>query len=335
MSVDELAGLVYFVRMIKKLLVLLVLIGLVVAVVMIPKDESRDVFADLPEGVELKIVCTSTMVTDMVRTIGGERVFAHGIMGPGVDPHSYQVVSSDSAALRKADLVFYSGLHLEGKMQDTLEKRAANKKDAWAVTSGIKEHQLLQPQEGFSGYHDPHVWGDPRVWAECIPVVVKVLSEADPEGAEGYRQRGDAYRLDLLRLHEWIEKRVAELPEAQRVVVTSHDAFYYFGKAYGFEVRGLQGVSTNSESGLKDRAELVSFIQERGLKMIFPETSVNAKGIKAVADEAGVRVSEHELFSDAMGPPHDYVELHGEKYDKGRYIGMIKHNVNTLVDGLK
>ncbi len=205
----------------------------------------------------------------------------------------------------------------------------------YAITDSIDKSKLLKPQEEFEGYYDPHIWGNPETWADCLEVVVKGLSEADPDGADEYELRAEMYYDELMALHEWVKKRVAEVPEKQRVLVTSHDAFFYFGKGYGFEVRGLQGVSTNSESGLRDRAELVQFIKDRGLKMIFPESSVNAKGIRAVASEAGVVVSDHELFSDAMGEPGDEVELHGETYDKGTYVGMIKHNVNTIVDGLK
>ncbi|MGJ8676657.1 MAG: metal ABC transporter solute-binding protein, Zn/Mn family [Akkermansiaceae bacterium] len=283
----------------------------------------------------LSVVSTTTMVTDMVRAIGGDRIHVESMMGAKVDPHSYQVTFSDTAALKKADLVFYSGHHLEGKMQDVLEKRAANTGGVYAVTDGIPDELLLKPQEQFEGYYDPHLWGNPELWAYCVPVVVEALIKADPEGEAQYRARGEAYHASILALHEWATQRIAEVPAKQRVLVTSHDAFFYFGKAYGFEVRGLQGVSTNSESGLKDRAELVEFIQDRKLKAIFPESSVNAKGIKAVASEAGVVVSEHELFSDAMGELGDTVTLHGETYDKGTYIGMIKHNVNTIVDGLK
>lgn len=322
--------------MFKKILaIVLVLAAFAGALFVLLKQAGNGVADEMPEGAVLRVVTTSTMVTDMVKTIGGERVYVYGVMGPGVDPHSYQVVSSDSVALKKAQLVFYSGLHLEGKMQDALEQRAKKKGDTFAVTDGIPKEKLLQPQEDFVGYHDPHVWGDPSIWVHCIDVVVNALSEADPEGAEGYAERAAQYRNELLALNQWVKGRIAELPESQRVVVTSHDAFFYFGKAFGLEVRGLQGVSTNSESGLKDRAELVDFIKQRGLRMIFPESSVNAKGITAVASEAGVQVSHHELFSDAMGEPGDMVELHGERYDRGLYTGMIKHNVNTVVDGLK
>lgn len=322
--------------MAKKILVIVFVLGaLVGGLAFLLKQEQANVTDGSPDGALLNVVTTSTMVTDMVRAIGGERVAVHGLMGPKVDPHSFQITSSASAALLKADLVFYNGLHLEGKMQDALENRAAEKKDAFAVTDGIPKEELLKPQEEFVGYHDPHVWGNPELWAHCLDVVVKQLSKADPDGADEYEMKAEFYYDELMALHQWAKNRMAEVPESQRVLVTSHDAFFYFGKAYGFEVRGLQGVSTNSEAGLKDRAELVAFIKERKLKTIFPETSVNAKGIRAVADEAGVSVSAHELFSDAMGNPGDKVELHGEIYDKGTYIGMIKHNVNSIVDGLK
>ena len=322
--------------MAKKICVVLVVVGLLVGGLawILQREQASQNGAVSSDG-QLLVVTTTTMVTDMLRVIGGDRITVKGLMGPGVDPHSYQTTFEDTAALQQADMIFYSGQHLEGKMQDVLEKRAKNKGSVFALTHGINQAGLLKPQEEFQGYYDPHVWGNPELWSESVALVMDALCEADPEGAEGYRERGQRYRRELIELHKWVQDRVAEVPVSQRVLVTSHDAFYYFGEAFGFEVKGLQGVSTNSESGLKDRADLVSFIKERQLKMIFPESSVNAKGIKAVADEAGVKVSRHELFSDAMGIPGDVVDLHGESYDKGTYIGMMKHNVNTIVDGLK
>ena len=319
----------------KKISIVIIVIGLLFgALTWMLKTENRGNAASSESG-QLRVVTTTTMVTDMVGIIGGDRIELEGLMGPGVDPHSYQITFEDTAALQRADIIFYSGQHLEGKMQDVLEKRAQKKGAVFALTDGVNQAGLLKPQEEFQGYYDPHVWGNPELWSESVGLVVDALCEADPEGAAGYRERGQKYRQELIKLHKWVDDRVAEVPASQRVLVTSHDAFYYFGKAFGFEVRGLQGVSTNSESGLKDRADLVAYIKERQLKMIFPESSVNAKGIKAVADEAGVSVSQHELFSDAMGIPGDEVHLHGESYDKGTYVGMIKHNVNTIVDGLK
>ena len=283
----------------------------------------------------LRVVATVTMVGDLLKEVGGERVQVVGLMGPGVDPHSYKTKISDGAALEGADAVFYSGLHLEGKMQESLEQLAKRRSGVYAVTTGIPKEQLLEPQEDFEGHYDPHVWGDPELWAETVKVAVKGLSEMDPEGASYYEKRGSEYEVKLRELKAWAVKRVEEVPKEKRLLVTSHDAFFYFGQGFGFEVRGLQGVSTVSESGLKARAELVTFIKERGIRTIFPESSVNAKGIKAVAAEARVEASEEELFSDAMGFPGDVVDLHGEQYDKGTYLGMVKHNVNSIVDGLK
>ena len=322
--------------MFKKILVIVVVFTMVggVLALLLKRENGLANDAAVDDSL-LQVVTTTTMVTDMVNAVGGDRVSVRGMMGAKVDPHSYQVTFKDTASLQKADLVFYSGHHLEGKMQDVLEKRQKKKGAVYAVTDGIPNELLLKPQEEFQEYYDPHLWGDPELWANCVSVVVEALIEADPEGEAGYRTRGEQYHADLLALDTWAKNRISEVAEDQRVLVTSHDAFFYFGKAYGFEVRGLQGISTNSESGLKDRAELVKFIKERQLKTIFPESSVNAKGIKAVASEAGVAVSKNELFSDAMGELGDTVKLHGETYDKGTYIGMMKHNVNTIVDGLK
>lgn len=283
---------------------------------------------------KIKVVATSTMVSDLVRVVGGGRVDVYGVMREGVDPHSYEQTAKDVAAMNSADVIFYSGLHLEGRMQEGLEKRAS-KGNVYAVTDGIAKGDLIKPQEDFGGYSDPHVWGDPGVWAQTISVVVKGLSKESPEFAKEFEERGEAYRKELFELRAWSAKRISEVAEGQRVLVTSHDAFFYFSKAYGFEVRGLQGVSTDHASSVKDVDDLVNFIKSRGLRTIFPETSVNAKGLKTVAARAGVAMGEEELFSDAMGKVGDVVEKDGEKYDKGTYIGMQKHNINAIVDGLK
>lgn len=306
--------------------------GLLAAVGLVGCGERGD--AEAGDGKPL-VVTTATMVTDLVKEIGGDRVRVEGLMAPGVDPHTYSPNPRASGALELADAVFYCGLHLEGKLQESLEKLAGRREGVHALTSGIPEDRLLEPQEEFEDHFDPHVWGDPDLWKETVGVVVKGLSAIDPEGADYYEQRGEAYRAELDELQAWAAARVAEVPEDKRVLVTSHDAFFYFGRAFGFEVRGLQGISTVSEAGLKDRAELVEFIRQRGIRTIFPESSVNPKAIAAVAREAGVGVSGEELFSDAMGEPGDLVTRDGESYDKGTYLGMVKHNVNTIVDGLK
>jgi manganese/zinc/iron transport system substrate-binding protein len=281
------------------------------------------------------VATTTTMVTDLAKIIGGERVDVRGLMGPGIDPHSYVPKLADTSLLEKADLVLYSGLHLEGRFQDSLEAMAKRGRNVVAVTDGIPPGNLLAPQEDFEGTKDPHVWGDPALWVDTIAPVVAALSKVDPAGAEEFLQRGDDYRQELSELAEWVSQQVSEIPEGRRVLVTSHDAFFYFGRAFAMEVRGLQGVSTAAEAGIKDRTDLVEFLRERGVKTVFPETSINRKGIAAVAAEAGVAVSDDELFSDALGAPGDVVTVDGVTYDRGTYSGMIRHNVNSIVKGLR
>ncbi len=281
---------------------------------------------------KVRAVATSTMVTDMVKVIGGDQVEVIGLMDPTVDPHDYAQTFEDTNAINSADVVFYSGLHLEGKMQEGLEKMTENGRNVYAVTDSIPAELIIDSDEGA---HDPHVWGDPEIWVYAINQVVKGLSKVDSKNASTYKKRGELYRAELIDLKQWALDRVKEIPEEQRVMVTSHDAFEYFGKAFGFKVEGLQGISSADEVGLNSANQLIAFIKEHKLKMIFPESSVNDKGIKAVADNAGVAVSKQPLFSDACGNPGDLVETNGEKYDKGTYIGMIKHNVNVVVEGLK
>lgn len=276
-------------------------------------------------------VATSTMVADMVKIIGGDQVEVIGLMDPTVDPHDYAQTFEDTAAIKSADVVFYSGLHLEGKMQDGLEKRTAKGDKVYAVSDAIPHEMIL----GAEHAHDPHVWGDPAIWAHTIDEVVKGLSAVDAANASKFQQRGEVYRAELIELKAWALNRVQEIPEGQRVMVTSHDAFEYFGNAFGFKVKALQGLSSADSVGLASANKLIAFIKENDLKMIFPESSVNDKGIIAVADNAGVSVSKQHLFSDACGTPGDVVDVLGEKYDKGTYVGMIKHNVNVVVEGLK
>jgi manganese/zinc/iron transport system substrate-binding protein len=281
------------------------------------------------------VVTTTTMITDLVRVVAGDRVEVKGLLGPGVDPHAYVPKLGDSRLLEHADAVIYNGLHLEGRMQEGLEAMATRGRLVVAVTSGIAEADLITPQEEFEGTKDPHVWGDPLLWMQAIEPVVDTLTKIDPEGAEEFRARGDAYRVELEELVLWATNRLREVPENRRILVTSHDAFLYFGRAYGFDVRGLQGVSTAAEAGISDRAGLVSHLRQLGVPTVFAETSINEKGIAAVAAEAGVKLAREPLFSDALGKPGDVVTVNGESYDRGTYTGMIKHNVNTIVSGLK
>lgn len=293
-------------------------------------DQSRS-----SSGGKPLVVATTTMAADLVSRIAGDRVELRGLMGPEVDPHNYIPTLPDSSLLERADLIVYSGLHLEGRLQGTLEAMAGRGKRCVVLADGVGEERLLSPQQGFEGTPDPHFWGDPLLWRETIPSVVMALSEVLPGSAAEFETGGRELADELLELHAWAKSRLQEIPAERRVLVTSHDAFFYFGRAFGVEVRGLQGVSSAAEAGLKDRSDLVAFIRLRGIRSLFGESSVNDKGILAVAKEAGVSVSPEPLFSDAMGRPGDRVEVAGESYDRGTYVGMIKHNVNTIVGGLK
>jgi manganese/zinc/iron transport system substrate-binding protein len=277
----------------------------------------------------LKVVATTTMVSDLVRQVGGDRVVVDGLMGAGVDPHLYKASAQDVVKLQRADVVFYNGLLLEGKMGDLLTRIARSKGGVYAVTESLPEELLLSPEE-FAGHHDPHVWLDVSLWARCVDTVVEGLTAKDPAGAAYYAERAGAVRASLAELHAWAVAKAAELPREKRILITSHDAFNYFGRAYGFDVVGLQGISTVTEAGLADMARMVDLIRARGARAIFVESSVPPQAIQRIAADAGVRVGG-ELFSDAMGTPGD-IE-HG--YDVGTYNGMIRHNLNTIVEALR
>jgi manganese/zinc/iron transport system substrate-binding protein len=278
---------------------------------------------------KLRVVTTTTMVTDLVKQVGGERVEVEWLMGPGVDPHLYKASASDGPKLQGADVIFYSGLLLEGKLQDVLAKLARTKKHVYPVTEGIPVEQLLEPPE-FSGHYDPHVWFEVPMWSKCIAVVAKGLSEVDPEHKAEYEKRAKETEAKLAELHQWALKKAAELPKEKRILVTSHDAYNYFGRAYGFQVVGLQGVSTVEEANLAAMVKLVEFIKKNQIKAIFVETSVSPQAIKRISEDAGVKIGG-ELFSDAMGTPGKIEN----GYDLGTYEGMVKHNLTTIVEALK
>ncbi|CAN5597490.1 zinc ABC transporter substrate-binding protein [soil metagenome] len=280
-------------------------------------------------GQPLKVTTTVTMVADLARQVGGDRVQVQALMGPGVDPHLYKAAASDVTKLQQADVIFYSGLLLEGKMQDLFGTLARSKRFVYAVTEAIPIDRLLEPPE-FAGHYDPHVWFDVPLWKMCVDVVVKGLSEADPSGKETYAQRGAETRTRLDELHAWALKKAGELPPERRILVTSHDAYNYFGRAYGFQVVGLQGISTVSEAGLADVAKLSDFIKQKGIKAVFVESSVPHNTIERISKDTGVKIGG-EIFSDAMGAAGQMEN----GYDLGTYAGMIKHNLTTIVEGLK
>jgi len=277
---------------------------------------------------KVNVVTTVGMLADAVENVGGDLVNVDSLMGPGVDPHLYNASAGDVKRMVGSDVVFYVGLHLEGKMIDAFEALGDK---AVAVSDGLDKKKLINADpEVFGGAYDPHVWFDVDLWSEILPVIVDKLSELDPENREVYELNAKSYLSDLDSLNNWVLSRVSELSPEQRILVTAHDAFGYFGKAYGFEVRGLQGISTASDFGVKDLEVLIDFIVERGVKAVFVESSVSPKAIEALRQ--GVESKKWnveiggELFSDAMGDANT---------DEGTYVGMVRHNVNTIVNSLK
>ena len=277
---------------------------------------------------QIEVVCTTGMVADLARNIGGDRIAVVGMMGPGVDPHYYKASQGDLAKLTTANLILFNGLFLEGKLEDVFAKMA-RRKQVLAVAEHLPEERLLRPPE-FEGHFDPHIWFDVSLWAQTIEPVVARLSALDPDGAAVYRQNGARYRARLDSLHQWVVEQVALLPEARRVLITAHDAFGYFGRAYGVEVVGLQGISTVAEYGVNDVTRLVDLIVEREVKAIFVESSVPARSIEAVREgclERGFQVEiGGTLYSDAMGAAGSGADT---------YVGMVESNVNTLVGALR
>ena len=277
-----------------------------------------------------KIVCTVGMITDIVRNLAGDYAEVEGIIGEGIDPHLYKPTRGDVVKLSQADVVFYNGLLLEGKMTDVLEGVASKGKPVKAVTEAILEETdyLLEKDDG-SEYTDPHVWMDVSGWLRALPVVAETLAVYDPENAEAYRTKAAVYTEQLEALDAYAKEVMSTIPESQRVLVTAHDAFQYLGRAYGIEVRGIQGISTESEAGVRDLEDLVDFIVERQIPAVFVESSVADKNVRALVE--GARARGHDviiggsLFSDAMGQAGTY---------EGSYIGMIDSNVTTITNAL-
>lgn len=276
---------------------------------------------------QIRAIATVGMVADIVRNVGGEHVDVAQIMGAGVDPHLYKATRDDVQTIMSGDIVFYCGLMLEGKMTDTLVK-IANKKPVHAVTEMIDESELLEPED-FAGHYDPHVWMDVSAWSKCVGVIETALSELDPDHAEQFHSNAEAYLKQLTELHEYGKQCISTIPESSRVLITSHDAFNYFGRAYGLEVQGVQGLSTESEAGLQRINELVGLTVDRKIGAVFVESSVSRKNIEALIEGAAAR--DHmitiggELYSDAMGESGTY---------EGTYIGMLDHNITLVTRAL-
>lgn len=275
----------------------------------------------------IRVVATVGMVADIVREVGGERVKVTQLMGPGVDPHLYKGTRDDVRSILASDMVFYGGLMLEGKLIDMLEK-VSNKKPVIAVTKGLSPQSVLSEDD--SGAHaDPHVWMDVSIWTKCVDVVAEALAAYDPDHASSYLAAATEYQAKLAELHQYGKTVIQTVPPEGRVLITSHDAFAYFGRAYGLGVFGVQGLSTDSEAGLRQINSLVDTIVKRKVAAVFVESSVPRKSILAVVDGAASRghrvVIGGELYSDAMGDGGTY---------EGTYVGMLDHNLTIVARAL-
>lgn len=276
---------------------------------------------------KLKVVATTGMIADAARQIGGDAVDVRALMGPGVDPHGYRQTRADIVAMTRADLVLWHGLYLEAQMEGFFEK--LSKKTTVVPVAEALPKNVLRGHEDYEGRYDPHVWMDPALWQNVVNEVARALTQADPEHADMFAANLEAYTQDLTALGAYAAETLTKVPEKQRVLLSAHDAFGYFGRAYGFEVIGIQGISTNSEAGLNRISELVDLLVDRKISAVFVETSVSDRNMRALIE--GARAKGHEvtiggaLFSDAMGVEGTY---------EGTYIGMIDHNATTIAGAL-
>ncbi len=278
---------------------------------------------------KINAVSTVGMIRDAILNVGGDQVEAVGLMGPGVDPHLYRATAGDVQKLERADIIFYGGLELEGRMTDVFVKMASRGTPTYPVSEGVPRTQLREPPE-FQGKFDPHIWFDVTLWKHAIEAVRDGLTKLRPASAETFKANADKYLAELDELHTYVKAETGKVPQAQRVLITAHDAFGYFGKQYGFEVIGIQGTSTATEAGAGALRSIADTIAKRKVKAIFVESSVPRSTIEALqkaVQSRGWQVAiGGQLFSDAMGK---------DGTPEGTYVGMVRHNVDTIVKALK
>jgi manganese/zinc/iron transport system substrate-binding protein len=282
--------------------------------------------AEYSGGYPYRAGATVGMVADIVKAVAGDKAEVAGIIGAGVDPHLYNPTRGDVAVLMRSDIIFYAGLLLEGQMADILVK-VSNKRPVYAVTELLQNEYLMH--DDATNHHDPHVWMDVQGWMKAVEVVASSLQEFDPKNGAEYRKNAERYLQELKGLDDYARRVIGSIPENQRILVTAHDAFNYMSRAYGIEVLGIQGISTESEAGLKDINRIVDILVRRQIPAVFVETSVSDKNVRALIEGAAsrghsVRIGG-ELFSDAMGAPGTY---------EGTYVGMIDHNVTVIARAL-
>ncbi len=283
---------------------------------------------DSEEEKPLKIVTTTGMLGDAVAFIVSTKAEVVSLMGPGVDPHLYKATFDDLHQLEEANIIIYNGLHLEGKMGEVLEKLSRTK-PVVPVAEQLDESLLIEVDATGKAV-DPHVWFDVSLWATIVNIIGASVSELDQQNGDFYKARAEKYADSLKVLHAWVDSSISTIPSERRVLITAHDAFGYFGAAYQIEVKGLQGISTVSEFGLKDVRDLVGFIVDRKVKAVFVESSIPKRSLEAVVSgveqRGGSLIIGGTLYSDAMGQ---------KETPEGTYIGMVEHNVNTIVKALK
>lgn len=281
-----------------------------------------------PDDGRLRVVVTTGQIEDVVANVAGNRVTLHALMGPGTDPHLYVLSEGDLVRLERADVIFFNGLHLEAKLADILADLGRDGRRSVAVTRDMPESGLIDTA-GLQGGHDPHVWFDLELWSQAVATITTELAAADPAGADEYEANSEDYLRGLAELGRWAGSQLENVPPDRRILVTAHDAFGYFGRAWGFQVYGLQGISTASEAGAGDVQRLANFLTEEKIPAIFIETSVPDQTMRAVLEAA--RAQGHqvqiggELFSDALGPRDS---------DAGTFEGMYRANVSAIAGAL-
>ena len=299
---------------------------LIVSILLVGCGNKKDMNTN--DNEKINIVATTTIIGDAVKIIGGDHINLEVLMGSGIDPHLYKASAGDVNKMQNADLIIYNGLHLEGKMGDIFENLQKGNVKTYAVAGIVDKSMLVESQE-FEGSYDPHIWFDVGIWIDVVEGIRDQLIEVEPQNKDSYYTNADNYLKELKDLDSYVKSRAEELTEDKRVLITAHDAFNYFGKAYGFDVKGLQGLSTATEAGTSDVRELADFIADRKIPAIFIESSVPAKNMEALKNAVESRDFNveigGELFSDSLGDPDT---------EEGTYIGTVKHNVDTIVDAL-
>lgn len=277
---------------------------------------------------KIKVCTTTSLIQNLAQEIGGDLIQIDNLMGPGVDPHLYKATASDVKKLRSADIIFYNGLHLEGRMIDIFESLAEQGKAVFPITGNI-DKSLLLSLDGDTNY-DPHVWFDPQLWSLCAKKVLIELQKFDPSNALLYQKNAEIFIASLENLFIWAKEFANTLPDSSKILITSHDAYNYFGKAFQFQVIGVQGISTVSEAGLADIISTIDFIKKHKIKAIFIESSVSPAAIERISQDSGAKIGG-KLFSDSLGKKGEIQD----DYDVGNYIGMFKYNMNTIIKNLK